>query len=127
MQHLGETSTPTSGSILFGTVSGAVGVVTQITHDLYELLCELEERLTTVIKSVGKIAHSFWRSFTNDAKVEPAEGFIDGDLIESFLDLSRKDMMEVVQGIQINDGSGMKREATVDDIIKIVEDLTRIH
>jgi DNA damage-binding protein 1 len=127
MQHLGETSTPTSGSILFGTVSGAVGVVTQITHDLYELLYELEERLTMVIKSVGKIAHNFWRSFTNDAKIEPAEGFIDGDLIESFLDLSRKDMTEVVQGILISDGSGMKREATVDDIIKIVEDLTRIH
>lgn len=28
---------------------------------------------------------------------------------------------------QIDDGSGMKREATVDDLIKIVEELTRIH
>jgi hypothetical protein len=25
------------------------------------------------------------------------------------------------------DGSGMKREATVDDLIKIVEELSRIH
>lgn len=29
--------------------------------------------------------------------------------------------------VQIDDGSGMKREATVDDLIKIVEELTRIH
>lgn len=29
--------------------------------------------------------------------------------------------------LQIDDGSGMKREATVDDLIKIVEELTRIH
>lgn len=28
---------------------------------------------------------------------------------------------------QIDDGSGMKREATVDDLIKTVEELTRIH
>lgn len=28
---------------------------------------------------------------------------------------------------QIDDGGGMMREATVDDLIKIVEDLTRIH
>lgn len=28
---------------------------------------------------------------------------------------------------QIDDGSGMKKEATVDDLVKIVEDLTRIH
>ena len=29
--------------------------------------------------------------------------------------------------LRIDDGSGMKREATVDDLIKIVEELTRIH
>lgn len=29
--------------------------------------------------------------------------------------------------LQIDDGSGMKKEATVDDLVKIVEDLTRIH
>lgn len=28
---------------------------------------------------------------------------------------------------QIDDGGGMKREATVDEVIKIVEELTRIH
>lgn len=140
-----------------------------------------------------------WRSFHTERKTEPATGFIDGDLIESFLDISRPKMQEVVanlqvrlegdegrgrlglwailgeqQGIlqitellslcvepppcvlpegtslgglcsslhpgctallcpnllplvQIDDGSGMKREATVDDLIKIVEELTRIH
>lgn len=29
--------------------------------------------------------------------------------------------------LQIDDPSGMKKEATVDDLVKIVEDLTRIH
>jgi hypothetical protein len=28
-------------------------------------------------------------------------GFIDGDLIESFLDLSRDKMLEVIQGLQV--------------------------
>lgn len=28
---------------------------------------------------------------------------------------------------QIDDGSGMKREATVDDLVKTIEELTRIH
>ncbi len=55
------------------------------------------------------------------------QGFIDGDLIESFLDLGRDKMSEVVQGLQIPDGSGMKSDAKVEDLIKIVEDLTRIH
>lgn len=33
----------------------------------------------------------------------------------------------IVIQFQIDDGSGMKREATVDEVIKIVEELTRIH
>ena len=55
------------------------------------------------------------------------QGFVDGDLIETFLDLDRQSMAEVVNGLQINDGSGMKTDAKVEDLIKIVEDLTRIH
>ncbi|XP_067012933.1 DNA damage-binding protein 1 [Anabrus simplex] len=127
MQHVGETSTPTQGCVLFGTVSGAIGLVTQIPPDFYEFLHELEEKLTHVIKSVGKIDHGFWRSFNTDIKTEPCEGFIDGDLVESFLDLSHDKMKEVALGLQIDNGSGMKQEATVDDLVKIVEDLTRIH
>nr|CAD7595538.1 unnamed protein product [Timema genevievae] len=127
MQHIGETSTPTQGCVLFGTVSGAIGLVTQIPADFYEFLHELEEKLTHVIKSVGKIDHSAWRSFHTDIKTEPSEGFIDGDLVESFLDLSHDKMKEVATGLMIDNGSGMKQEATVDDLVKIVEDLTRIH
>ncbi|XP_069757559.1 DNA damage-binding protein 1 isoform X1 [Narcine bancroftii] len=127
MQNLGETSTPTLGSVLFGTVNGMIGLVTSLSESWYNFLFEVQNRLNKVIKSVGKIEHSFWRSFHSERKTEPAAGFIDGDLIESFLDLSRPKMQEVAAGLQIDDGSGMKREATVDDLIKIVEELTRIH
>ncbi|XP_035674429.1 DNA damage-binding protein 1-like isoform X1 [Branchiostoma floridae] len=132
MQHPGETSTPTQGSVLFGTVNGAVGLVTQLPADFFNFLQEVQSKLTRVIKSVGKIEHSFWRSFNTERKTEACQGFIDGDLIESFLDLSRDKMQEVVQGLQVggaimDDGSGMKRECTVEDLIKLVEELTRIH
>lgn len=101
MQNLGETSTPTSGCVLFGTVGGAIGLVTQIPPDFYDFLLELQNKLSVVIKSVGKIEHSFWRSFHTDIKTEPCEGFIDGDLIESFLDLSPSKMKEVASGLQV--------------------------
>ncbi|XP_065081415.1 DNA damage-binding protein 1 [Ochlerotatus camptorhynchus] len=126
MENIGERTTPTSGCVLFGTVSGAIGLVTQIPADYYEFLRKLQENLTDTIKSVGKIDHAYWRSFHTEMKTERCEGFIDGDLVESFLDLSRDKMHEAAQGLQI-DVEGTKKEATVDDIIKIVEDLTRIH
>nr|XP_015195097.1 PREDICTED: DNA damage-binding protein 1 [Lepisosteus oculatus] len=127
MQNLGESSTPTQGSVLFGTVNGMIGLVTSLSEGWYSLLMDLQNRLNKVIKSVGKIEHTFWRSFHTERKTEQATGFIDGDLIESFLDLGRAKMQEVVSGLQIDDGSGMKREAAVDEVIKIVEELTRIH
>lgn len=103
------------------------GLVTQIAPEFYEFLKELQAKLTVVIKSVGKIAHSQWRSFHTDIKTEPSEGFIDGDLIESFLDLSAEKMKEVAEGLQMEAEGGMKQDCTVDDLVKMVEDLTRIH
>ncbi|XP_055588358.1 DNA damage-binding protein 1 [Uranotaenia lowii] len=126
MQNIGERTTPTSGCVLFGTVSGAIGLVTQIPPDYYEFLRKLQEHLTETIKSVGRIDHSYWRSFHTEMKTERCEGFIDGDLVESFLDLSREKMQGAAYGLKI-DVEGAKKDATVDDIIKIVEDLTRIH
>lgn len=102
MQNVGERTTPTQGCILYGTVSGAIGLVTQISTEFFDFLKSLEERLTHTIKSVGKIDHSAWRSFRTDQKIEACEGFIDGDLVESFLDLNREKMIETSSGLQVN-------------------------
>lgn len=101
MQNVGERTTPTQGCILYGTVSGAIGLVTQIPQEFYEFLRTLEERLTKTIKSVGKIDHAFYRSYSTEMKTEPCEGFIDGDLVESFLDLCREKMEETVTGLEV--------------------------
>jgi len=127
MQNLGDSTIPHTGCVLFGTVGGSIGLVTQLPQDFYEFLNDLQAKLTKVIKSVGRIEHSNWRSFSSDKKDEACEGFIDGDIIESFLDLDRASMSEVVSGLQRVDGSGMKVTVTVEDVVKVVEDLTRIH
>lgn len=101
MQNVGEKTTPTHGCILYGTVSGAIGLVTQIPADFYDFLRSLEARLTHTIKSVGKIEHSFFRTYSTDMKQEACEGFIDGDLVESFLDLNREKMTETISGLEI--------------------------
>ena len=102
MQNVGERSTPNQGCVLYGTVNGAIGIVTQIPQDFHDFLHALEERLSHTIKSVGKIDHAFWRSFHNIQKTEPSEGFIDGDLIETFLDLARNKMKDTVVGLEVN-------------------------
>lgn len=102
MQNVGERTTPNHGCVLYGTVNGAIGIVTQIPQDFYEFLHSLEDRLANIIKSVGKIEHSYYRSYHSSHKSEDSEGFIDGDLIECFLDLNREKMKECVKGLEVN-------------------------
>eukprot|EP00794_Sanderia_malayensis_P018109 gene18109-19918_t len=131
IQHANEQITAVQSSILFGTVSGAIGLVATIPKDLFNFLMQLQNKLIKVIQSF-KLSlcildlHPTWRSFSNERKTESSEGFIDGDVIESFLDLPRAQMEEVAMGLQIDEG-GMKRDCTVEDLIKQVEELTRIH
>jgi len=68
---------------------------------MHEFLSDLERSLAIVVKGVGKIKHRFWRNFISETKNEPAKSFVDGDLIESFLDLSNKNKLEVVNALQV--------------------------
>ena len=62
--------------------------------------------LSRIIKLIYLSAYYYliiasWRAAQTERKTEPSSGFIDGDLIESFLDLNRDKMQEVVQGQQV--------------------------
>ena len=47
-----------------------------------------------------------WRSFANEHRSKPAAGFIDGDLLEQFLDLPRDKMETVAAGVEVGVGWG---------------------
>ena len=46
-------------------------MVTQLPTEFYDFLRKLQEKLCRIIRSVGKIEHSQWRSFSNDRKTAP--------------------------------------------------------
>ncbi len=77
------------------------GLVAQLPQEYFNFLRDFQSRLNKVIKSVGKIDHEFWRAFQTERKTEASFGFIDGDLIESFLDLSRDKMQETVKDLMV--------------------------
>ena len=115
-------------TILYGGCSGSIGLIGCIEKPLFDLLLTLQEALARSVTSIGCISHNVWRSFHNDRQKEPSSGFIDGDLIERFLDLPRPEMSKLCTDLFYDfDGTGMKREGTVDDLVKLIEDLARIH
>ncbi|KAJ8548958.1 hypothetical protein K7X08_030924 [Anisodus acutangulus] len=104
-------------TVIFGTVNGVIGVIASLPHDQYLFLEKLQTNLRKVIKGVGGLSHEQWRSFYNEKKTVDAKNFLDGDLIESFLDLRRNRMEEISKAMAV----------PVEELMKRVEELTRLH
>ncbi|KAK0579690.1 hypothetical protein LWI29_029830 [Acer saccharum] len=104
-------------TVIFGTINGVIGVIASLPHEQYVFLEKLQTNLRKVIKGVGGLNHEQWRSFNNEKKTVDAKNFLDGDLIESFLDLNRIRMDEISKAMSVS----------VEELCKRVEELTRLH
>lgn len=105
-------------TFVFGTVGGAIGVIAVISREQFEFLSSVEHALRDVVKGVGGLSHSQWRAFHNERRSAPdSRRFVDGDFVETFLDLPR-DRMELVA-----DRVGIP----VDTLVSRLEDFSRIH
>ena len=87
---------------MYGSSQGCLGLVAQISPVLFAFLKEVESRMANLIVPVGGFSHEAWRSYKDCMwTVRVAHNIIDGELIESFLDLSLEDKKKIVQGLKI--------------------------
>ena len=108
--------------LLFGTVDGAVGCILPISADEYAFFRSLEKALASVAPAVGDLPHDEWRAFANERKQSPARGFVDGDLVETLVDLKGAQLERVV-ALMKEDGC----ECTAASLVERVEDMARSH
>ena len=104
-------------TVIFGSVNGVIGVIASLPREQYVFLEKLQSILRKVIKGVGGLSHEQWRSFNNEKRTAEAKNFLDGDLIESFLDLNRNKMEDVSRAMGVS----------AEELCKRVEELTRLH
>lgn len=74
-----------------------------------------------VIRGVGGFDHDSWRSCKDERRTEAATNFIDGDLVEQFLDLDPAKAQEVVAAVWPNG------EVGVQQVQQRLEELQRLH
>jgi DNA damage-binding protein 1 len=84
-------------TLLFGTVNGAVGVLARLPEARFDALDAVQRGMRAVVSGVGGFSHEKWRSFHNEHRTAECKNFIDGDLVESFLDLRREKAEEVAK------------------------------
>jgi DNA damage-binding protein 1 len=104
-------------TVVFGTVNGVIGLIASLPNEQFLFLQKLQQLLVKVIKGVGGCGHERWRSFHNHQKTMNAHNFLDGDLIESFLDLGRQNMENVANSLDVS----------VENLCTQIEELTRLH
>ena len=105
-------------TLLFGTVNGVIGVLASLPPEQFAFLLELQRAMRKVVSGVGGFSHERWRSFHSEHRGQATEsrGFVDGDLVESFLDLRREKAEEVAATVKVS----------VEELTKRVEELARL-
>ena len=116
-------------SIIYAGVSGSVGLVIPISEEAYSILITVQKRLTESdrVLAAGNIDHSDWRKYKNQIVRKPAENFIDGDVVETLLELPRSEMTDLIQDIEIKDKKVGVRTVNPEEVFRIIEELARLH
>ncbi|KAH0547646.1 hypothetical protein FGG08_000135 [Glutinoglossum americanum] len=101
-----------------GTTEGAIYLFGTIRDEKRDLLMSLQSKMAKKILSPGNLQFNGYRAFRDPtrAEAEPYR-FVDGDLVERFLDFDPHTQQELVGGLS----------AGVEEVKGIVESLRRLH
>ncbi|KAH9257836.1 hypothetical protein BASA81_003855 [Batrachochytrium salamandrivorans] len=116
--------------LLFGTASGAIGVLATLTLSEFTLLNALQQAMDEVCVGVGMQKHSEWRAFRANGKTRSSRGFVDGDLVETLLELDLGDVDKVCAKVNLLlavDATMEDKKVSAEELLRLVEDLTRLH
>ncbi|KAI0132641.1 mono-functional DNA-alkylating methyl methanesulfonate N-term-domain-containing protein [Xylariales sp. AK1849] len=101
-----------------GTVEGAIYLFGTIAPSYQDLLIRFQTKLAGVVETTGNLKFDRYRSFRNEQREGEAPfRFIDGELIERFLDVDEKVQEEICRGLGPD----------VEAMRNLVEELKRLH
>jgi DNA damage-binding protein 1 len=119
MQMPEDVGSPVQKTMIFGTADGMLGVIATLTSAAHEFFVSVEKAMASELPGVGGFTHADWRQFYVAAPLRkaPAKGFVDGDLVERFLELP------LAQASRVADTVGV----TVEELTRRVEEMHRLH
>jgi len=135
----------TGSQTLYATVDGTIGSIIGLDAKSATFFAALEYSMARTIKPIGNLDHHDFRAYRSESRQQPSQGFIDGDLVESFLDLDKEKMELIVTDMNIGqswnlqanmnkdgnhieqDDSYNHQDLSVNDIIAMVEEISLLH
>ena len=97
---------------------GSLYLFGDIASQYQDLLMKFQDNLTNYVSAPGNISFKVWRAFRNGTREgEEPERFVDGEMVERFLDLDEGKQELVCEGLG----------PSVEDMRDLVEELRRMH
>ena len=107
--------------IFFATLEGSLGQIIQINKDIFLFLEALQKFLVKKNDNIGGFDYDNWKKFNYGVTKKDAKGFIEGDLIEKFLNNDEIYKKQILKDLNYN------WNKTYDEIIHILETLVNNH
>jgi DNA damage-binding protein 1 len=119
MQMSDDAELPALKTMIFGTADGMLGVIATLRPEAFEFFLKVQKAMAVQLPGVGGLSHADWREYVVDvpARAAPAKGFVDGDLVEAFLDLPPAQAVKVADAVDVS----------VDNLTRRVEEMVRLH
>ena len=119
---ISETERMIEPKIIYGTLNGSLGIIAKISKSLIKLLVKMEKSMNIHVKPIGDLSHDKWRTFLSERGHFVLENrhFIDGDLIESYIDLDTPLKEAIYEDLKEDIDS-------MDSLTKLIEEISRSH
>lgn len=119
-----RTPAPVIPKAFMGTVEGSIYLFGLIAPTHRDLLMRLQAALAPMVGSLGDVPFNTYRAFKNQVReAEEPYRFVDGELIEGFLNLKDESQETIVRGLgEVGIGAG-----GLEGIRELVESLRRLH
>ena len=105
----------------YGTMEGSVGVIISLKKEVFDFLKGLEDAIVKRMNNFGSFDYDKWRSFKDGFNIKKSEGFVDGTIVEDFLNYDDGLKMGIIN--QIN----FPWDKSLSDVVNIIETLAKCH
>jgi DNA damage-binding protein 1 len=99
-------------------VEGSIYLFGLISPSCQNLLMRLQTKIARLVDSLGHIPFDKYRAYKSGTlEDDEPYRFVDGELIEQFLDCTETTQEDLVEGLHV----------TVDEVRNMIEELRRLH
>ena len=105
----------------YGTMEGSIGIIISLKKDVFDFLKGLECAIVKRMKNFGSFDYDKWRSFKDGFNIKKSTGFVEGNIVEDFLNYDEALKNEIIR--QVN----FPWDKSLSDVVNIIETLAKCH